>query len=321
MSKGKFSFNKLANSDNFAGYLFIMPWLLGLVLLTVTPLITSMYISFCSYDLLGSPEFVGWKNFEWLFFKDTKFWKTMYITLFYVITAVPLRLVVALLIAMVLNKKGLNTGFYRTAYYLPSIIGSSVAVAIVWRLLFGSVGIINKVIFNFTNFAHWISNGALFAEGALKTDITLIGMPSTAIWVIVLLYVWEFGSSMLIFLAGLQNIPDMYYEAALVEGAGFWSRFFFITVPLLSPIILFNLVMQMIRGFLVFTQVYIITEGGPVDSTLVYAVYMFRRAFEFYDMGAASAMAWIMLIVIGIASGLVFFTSKYWVYYESKEGR
>jgi len=206
---------------------------------------------------------------------------------------------------MILNRKGLNTGIYRTVYYLPSIIGSSVAVAIVWRELFGTNGLINK----FT---------ALFGY---ETNISFIGSPDFAIWVIILLYMWEFGSSMLIFLAGLQNIPEMYYEAATVEGAGFWRKFFNITIPLLSPILLFNLINQMIHGFLVFTQVYIITEGRPVDRTLVYALYMFRRAFEFQDMGAASAMAWIMLLIIGALSLIVFTTSKYWVHYESKEGK
>lgn len=302
--KREIPFSKIFE-EKIAGYLFILPWMIGFFGLTLTPMLVSMYISFCSYDLLGPARFIGLKNFEFLFFHDEKFWKSVAITFYYVLTAVPLRLVFSLIIAMVLNRKGLQTGIYRTIYYLPSIVGTSVAVAIVWRTLFGSQGLINKIT-------------ALFGY---QTTISPVGEPATAIWVVILLYMWEFGSSMLIFLAGLQNIPEMYYEAARIEGAGFWRRFFGITLPLLSPILLFNLINQMIHGFLVFTQVYIITGGGPVDSTLVFALYMFRRAFEFQDMGAASAMAWLMLILIGTISGLVFLTSKYWVYYESKEGK
>ncbi|MBN2545623.1 MAG: sugar ABC transporter permease [Spirochaetes bacterium] len=300
----KTSLSKLVD-EKLAGYIFIFPWLIGIFGLTMFPMLVSMYISFCKYDLLGSPKWIGLKNFYFLFVQDQKFFTSLRITFFYVLTAVPLRLIFSLIIAMILNRKGLNTGIYRTVYYLPSIIGTSVAVAIVWRELFGTNGLINK----FT---------ALFGY---QTNITLAGMPETAIWVVILLYMWEFGSSMLIFLAGLQNIPEMYYEAAIVEGAGFWRKFFYITIPLLSPILLFNMINQMIHGFLVFTQVYIITQGGPVDATLVYALYMFRRAFEFQDMGAASAMAWIMLLIVGSLSILVFYTSKYWVHYESKEGK
>ncbi len=293
--------------EKLIGYVFILPWLIGVFGLTLFPMLVSMYISFCKYDLLGLPKFIGLKNFYFLFFQDQKFFTSIKITFFYVVTAVPLRLVFSLIIAMILNRRGLNTGIYRTVYYLPSIIGSSVAVAIVWRELFGTNGLINK----FT---------ALFGY---ETNISFIGSQHAAIWVIILLYMWEFGSSMLIFLAGLQNIPEMYYEAAKIEGAGFWRRLFGITIPLLSPILLFNMINQMIHGFLVFTQVYIITggKGGPIDSTLVYALYMFRRAFEFQDMGTASAMAWIMLLIIGALSLTVFTTSKYWVYYESKEGK
>lgn len=294
--------------EKIVGYFFILPWMIGFFGLTLTPMLVSIYISLCDYDLLGKPIFVGLKNFKFLFFHDQHFWNSIAITFYYVLTAVPLRLIFSLIIAMLLNRKGLQTGIYRTVYYLPSIVGTSVAVSIVWRELFGSRGV-------FTKFVNHITE--LFGY---KT-ITLVGEETTALWVIILLYMWEFGSSMLIFLAGLQNIPETYYEAARIEGAGFWRRFFSITLPLLSPILLFNLINQMIHGFLVFTQVYIITNGGPVDSTLVYAVYMFRRAFEYHDMGTASAMAWIMLVIVAFFSLLTFITSKYWVYYESKEGK
>lgn len=299
---------KFLDNEQVVGYAFIMPWLIGFLAFILIPMITSVYISFTKYDLLGAPKYIGLKNYIWMFLKDEKFYHALNVTFYYVLTAVPLRLIFALLIALILNKRGVDTGVYRTIYYLPSIVGSSVAVAIVWRELFGTHGLINKI-------TPWF--------GYENTIISLINHVHLAIWVIILLYMWEFGSSMLIFLAGLQNIPEMYYEAAVVEGAGFWSKFFFITLPLLSPIILFNVIMQSINGFLVFTQVYIITggQGTPLDKTLVYALYMYRRAFEFHDMGTASAMAWVILLVIAVFTGLIFLSSKYWVYYESKEGK
>lgn len=269
----------------------------------IIPVLISLYISFTKYDLLGSPVWVGLKNYKWLL-TNARFIRSIFITLYYVIAGVPLRLVFALIIALILNKKYKFIGIFRTLYYLPSIIGSSVAIAIVWRMLFGSSGIINKFMMLF---------------GYENMQITFIGNQYTAIWVIILLYMWEFGSSMLIFLAGLKNIPEMYYEAAVVEGAGFWRKMIHITLPLLSPVIFFNLVMQLIHGFLMFTQAFIITSGGPFDSTLVYALYMFKRAFEFYNMGEASAMAWMLLILIAILTGLIFKTSNYWVFYEAKD--
>ena len=307
----KRSFIGLLNNNNFVGYTFIFPWIMGFLLFMAIPMIISIFMSFRDYNLIGDmfkySKFVGLKNYIWLFFKDEKFYASIRVTFFFVLTAVPLRLSFALLVALILNKRGVKTGVYKTIYYLPSIIGSSVAIAIVWREMFGTNGIINKIAYMF---------------GYENTMFTLINNIHTAIWVVILLYVWEFGSSMLIFLAGIQNIPDTYYEAAVVEGVGFWKKLFHITLPLLSPIILFNLIMQTIHGFLVFTQVYIISngQGSPLKRTLVYALYMYQRAFMYSDMGAASAMAWIMLVIIAGVTGLIFFTSKFWVFYESKEG-
>jgi multiple sugar transport system permease protein len=297
---------RLLDNETVAGYIFISPWLINFLLFIVVPMIISFYISFTKYDLIGAPVFNGLKNFKWLLFNDSKFWYSVKITLFYVAVAVPLRLAFALIIALILNKKYRLIGVYRAIYYLPSIIGSSVAIAVVWRIMFGSEGFINKIM-------------SLF--GVTNSNISFISDQYTAIWVIILLYMWEFGSSMLIFLAGLKNIPETYYEAAIVEGAGFWSKFFRITLPLLSPVLFFNLIMQLIQGFLTFTQVYIITQGGPFDSTQVYALYMYRRAFEYHSMGEASAMAWMLLVLIGILTAIIFKTSNYWVYYESKEGK
>jgi multiple sugar transport system permease protein len=312
----KMKYQGLLNNENFTGYVFIISWLIGFILFIVVPMGISFYISFTKYDMIGKPIWIGWTNFIYLFTKDPKFFTSIQVTFFYVAAAVPLRLITSLFIAFILNKK-YYTGIYKTVYYLPSIVGSSAAVAIVFRTLFGTQGIINQLLNSFPLLKEFMAKNFEFFN---DDRISFIGNIHTAIWVIILLYIWEFGSSMLIFLAGLQNIPEMYYEAAVVEGAGFWSKFFYITIPLLSPIMLFNLIMQTIQGFLVFTQVYIITEGGPVDRTLVYAIYMFRRAFEFHDMGEANAMAWMLLVAIGVVTAIIFGTSKYWVYYESKEG-
>jgi multiple sugar transport system permease protein len=292
-----------SDGQNITGFIFISPWIVCFFGFILIPIIYSLYISFTDYDLLGTPVWTGFDNYIFLVTKDKRFLKSVFITFFYVLVAVPLRLVFSLFIAMILNKKHKAIGFYRALYYLPSIIGTSVAISVVWRMLFGVNGLINK--FN-----------ALFG---LETHISLIANENTAIWIIILLYIWQFGSSMLIFLAGLKNIPDMYYESAVVEGAGFWTKFFKITLPLLSPIIFFNLIMQIIHGFLMFTPAFIVTEGGPYDSTRVYALYMFNRAFQFYDMGGGSAMAWMLLAVISISTFILFRTSKRWVYYEAKD--
>ena len=288
-----------------AGYLFIAPWLTGFLCFMVIPILISLYISLTQYDLIGKPVWVGLENFKRLFLQDKRYLKSIGITFVYVVTAVPLRLVFALFIAMILCQKRRLIGFYRLVYYLPSIIGGSVAIALVWRMFFGHGGPINII-------AGWFG-----VEG----PVSLIGNPKTALGTIVALYVWQFGSSMLIFLAGLKNIPESFYEAAIVDGAGSLAKFFRITLPLLSPVILFNLIMQTIHGFLMFTQAWIITRGGPMDSTLVYVVYMFLRAFQFYDMGSASAMAWVLLSIISFFTLMIFATSKHWVYYEAKEGR
>jgi multiple sugar transport system permease protein len=290
------------HAKNAAGYLFIAPWLIGFLCFMVIPILVSLYISFTQYDLIGKPVWTGLGNFKRLFLLDSRYHKSIGITFLYVVTAVPLRLAFALFVAMILCQKRRLIGLYRLAYYLPSIIGGSVAIALVWRMFFGSNGPASSI-------AAWFG-----AEGV----VSLIGDPRTALGTIIALYIWQFGSSMLIFLAGLKNIPESFYEAAVVDGAGSVVKFFRITLPLLSPVILFNLIMQTIHGFLMFTQAWIITQGGPMDSTMV---YMFLRAFQFYDMGAASAMAWVLLLIISAFTLVIFATSRGWVYYEAKEGR
>jgi multiple sugar transport system permease protein len=292
--------------NNLAGYTFIGPWLIGFWVFTIIPIVASFFISFTEYDLINPPQWIGTGNFERLFTADPRYIQAIKVTFLYVITAVPLRLVFALFVAMILVRRHRMIGFYRLVYYLPSIIGSSVAIAVVWREFFGYHGPINDI-------AGWFVK--------LARNISLVGNPRTALVTIISLYVWQFGSSMLIFLAGLKNIPDSLYESAVIDGAGGLSKFFYITLPLLTPVVLFNLVMQTIHGFMVFTQALIITDGGPMDSTLVYVLYMYRRAFKFYDMGSASAMAWLLFVVMAVVTSLIFRSSRYWVHYEAGEGK
>ncbi|WP_199613890.1 carbohydrate ABC transporter permease [Paenibacillus alkalitolerans] len=291
---------KKRDHANLSGYLFISPFLVGFFWLTIFPIGMSLYLSFTKFDLLGSPRWIGLDNYVRMFTEDDKFWQSLKVTFLYAFTAVPFRLVFALAVALLLVKTIRGSGFYRTALYLPSIIGGSVAVAVMWRQLFGNNGAIN---------------GILEALGLPTTS--WLGNPDTAIWTLILLFGWQFGSSMLIFLAGLKNIPMSYYEAASVDGANAWYRFSRITIPLLTPIILFNVIMQMISGFLSFTPSFIITQGGPLNSTLLYALYLYQRGFMFFEMGYASAMAWVLLLIIGIFTAFVFRSSKHWVHYES----
>ncbi|MBB6670150.1 carbohydrate ABC transporter permease [Cohnella nanjingensis] len=295
---------KLRENDHLVGYVFSAPFILGFLVFTLYPILSSLYYSFTDYTMLGAPNWVGLDNYQKMLFHDDKYAKSVSVTLTYVLSSVPLRLAFALLVAMILNRAVTGIGLYRSAYYLPSLIGGSVAVSIMWSQVFGSDGLVNSVLRTF----------------GVDASTNYVGSPGYAIWTLIALSVWQFGSSMLIFLAGLKSIPASYYEAASVDGANGLHRFFKITLPLLSPIILFNLIMQTISAFMTFTPAYIISrgDGRPVDETLVYSLYLYRKAFEFSSMGFASAMAWIMLIVIGLLTLLIFQSSKYWVHYETK---
>ncbi|MEM6428240.1 MAG: sugar ABC transporter permease [Deinococcota bacterium] len=286
-----------AKNNNFVGYLFISPWLVIFLLFTLIPMLASLFLAFTDYDLLGSWRFVGFENFNRMFRWDFRYLNSVRATLKYVAFAVPLRLVFALLVAMLLNTTHRGLYFYRAAYYAPSIIGGSVAVAVMWREIFGSEGLINTI---------------------FRSDTIWLGDPRFAIWTLIILAVWQFGSPMLIFLAGLKQIPRDYYDAAAIDGAGPVPKFFRITLPLLTPIILFNLIMQTISGFLVFTQAFIVTGGAPLDTTLFYALYIYNRAFETFEMGYASAMAVVLLVAVALVTALIFLTSNRWVFYASE---
>ena len=293
MNKSSKSLAQTLNQEHVAGLVCTSPFIIGLFVFLLIPMGMSLYYSLCNYSVLSTPTFAGFKNYVNAFTADPLFWTSMKVTFFFAFVSVPLRLVFALIVALLLQKTSKANAFYRAAYYLPSIIGGSVAVSILWKRMFATDGVINQI---------------------LGTNYPFLGNTSTAIWTLILLSIWQFGSSMLIFLSALKQIPVSLYEAAEIDGANKVRTFFKITLPLLTPTIFFNLVMQMINGFLAFTQCYIITQGKPMNSTLFYTVYMYQQSFEFYNTGYGAALAWIMLMVIGTITAILFATKKFWVY-------
>ena len=286
--------------DTKAAYLFLLPWVLGLVLLTAGPMIASAVLSVTNYNLLQAPDWIGFDNFIEMM-SDARLMNALGVTFTYVAVGVPLQLILALTLAMVLDRGLRGLAIYRSIFYLPSLLGSSVAIAILWKQIFGTTGLVNQVLLFFgIPGAGWISN------------------PDTALGTIILLHIWTFGSPMIIFLAGLRQIPRMYYEAASVDGAGVFRQFFQITLPLLTPIIFFNLVLQIIGSFQSFTQAFIVSggTGGPSDSTMFYTLYLYQKGFGDFQMGYASALAWLLLLIIGAFTLVNFYASKYWVFYD-----
>ncbi len=285
-----------------AGYAFLLPWLIGFLFFTLGPVLASLYLSFTRFDLLTPPRWIGAENYVRMFTTDQRFGQALGVTFTYLALEVPLKLAFALLIAIVLDKGIRGAGLYRALLYVPSLLGGSVAIAVLWRQLFEGNGTVNLIILTLTGvqMPSWISN------------------PGTAVYTLVLLAVWQFGSPMIIFLAGLRQIPQDLYEAASMDGAGKFRQFRRITLPLLAPVIFFNLVLQVIEGFKAFTPAFIISggTGGPVDSTLFYTLYLYQEAFAYFRMGYASALAWVLLIIIGLFTALSFLSQKYWVHYE-----
>lgn len=295
------NWKKMLNKNSTAGVVCSLPFIFGFLLFMIIPMGITLYYSFCHYNILSAPKFCGLENYIEMFTKDARFWKSIGVTFFFALVSVPLRLCFALAVALVLVKQSRLSAFYRAVYYLPSILGGSVAIAILWKRMFAVDGVVNQ----------------LLARMGLWGNIAWLGRTDTAIWTLIILSIWQFGSSMLIFLAALEQIPQELYEAANADGCSGITRFFRITLPLLTPTIFFNLVMQMINGFLAFTQSYIITQGKPMDSTLFFTVYMYQQSFEFYRTGYAAAMAWVMLAVVGLFTLFLFATKKFWVYSEA----
>lgn len=282
--------------------LFITPWMLGLVVLTAGPVLAALVLSLTDYNLLSAPNFIGFENYERMFTGDRKFLDSMAVTLLYVVVSVPFTLVVALGLSLLLNKGMRLLGLFRAIYYLPSLLGGSVAIAVMWRQVFGADGLVNTV---------------LQAVG-IEATTNWIATPDTAPWTLIILHIWQFGSPLVIFLAGLKQVPAEYYEAAALDGAGPVKSFFNVTLPVLSPVIFFNLVMQTINAFQAFTPAYIVSDGkgGPLNSTLFYTLYIYQEGFSNFRMGYATALAWVLLILIAACTALLFASSRKWVHYQ-----
>ena len=291
----------IKKQETRAGYLFLLPWLIGFFCLTVIPMIASLYFSFTSYDMINAPKWTGIQNYINMF-ADVKFRHSLRVTFTFVLLGVPLQLVFALLLAVLFKRDRPGIRFFRAAYYLPSLFGSSIAVASLWRQLFNKNGLINQ---------------ALTALGFVSTK-NWIASPDTAIYTLILLQIWQFGASMVIFLSALKQIPVDYYEAATIDGAGKVKQFFRITLPLLTPMVFFNIVMQFINAFQSFTPAYIISAGtgGPMNATMFYTLNIYLQGFSYFKMGYACALAWFLLLIIGAFTGLIFGSSRKWVYYD-----
>lgn len=286
--------------QNLWALIFLAPWLLGFLVFTAGPMVGSLYLAFTNYDLLTAPKWAGLANFRRMFTADPIFLQSLKVTLIYVAVGTPLELAVALLVAAMLNKglKGLT--FYRSALYLPSLFGGSVAIAVLWRRVFSADGLVNQLLQPLgIHGPAWISE------------------PSYALSTLIVLEVWQFGAPMVIFLAGLRQIPQDYYDAAAVDGANRRQQFLRVTIPLLSPVIFFNLVLQVIRGFQAFAPAFIISNGsgGPVNSTLFYSLYLYQEGFVNFHMGYAAAMAWFLLIIAAALTTINFLLGRFWVHY------
>ncbi|NIA14841.1 MAG: ABC transporter permease subunit [Nitrospiraceae bacterium] len=283
---------------HLVGYAFISPWIVGFTVFTVFPFLASIYLSFTHYNILSAPQWTGLSNYERLFYEDPLFWKSLWVTLKYTVVAVPLMVGVGVALAMLLNAEIAGMSVYRTVFYIPSIVPLvATSVVFVWILnpqiglvntLLGTVGIVGPA---------WLQD------------------PRWAFWALVLMSLWTAGGSMIIYLAGLKNVPRSLYEAALIDGANAFQRARHITLPMLSPVIFFTLVMGVIGSFQYFTQAFIMTKGGPENSTHFYALYLFNRAWRYLDMGYASAMAWVLFVMIMALTLIIFGTHGRWVHY------
>jgi multiple sugar transport system permease protein len=287
----------------WVGLLFSLPWIIGFTVFIAYPILASLYFSFCSYDAIRPPHWVGWRNYMELFTQDDVFWKSLRNTLYMIVFGLPLMLATSLGLAILLNQKVKGIALYRTLFYLPSIT-PVVASSILWMwILNPDIGLIN-IVLGRLGVAHppgWLTDPA-WAKPAL-----------------ILMSLWSAGGGMVIYLAALQDVPESLYEAASLDGAGAWHKFLHVTMPMISPVILFNVIIGLIGFFQYFTQAYIMTNGGPEDSTDFYALHLFNRAFLDFQMGAASAMAWILFLVTLLAALVVFKTSARWVYYAGEK--
>jgi multiple sugar transport system permease protein len=283
---------------NWIGYAFISPWLAGFLVFTAVPFLVSVYLSFTRYDVVSSPVWVGLANYRKLLSEDLLFWKSLWITFKYSLVAVPVGIVTGVALALLLNLEIGGISVYRTIFYIPSIVPVvATSVIFVW-ILNPQIGLVNGILRRFDIIGPaWLQD------------------TKWAFWSLVFMSLWGVGGSMIIYLAGLKDIPLTLYEAAIIDGAGAWQRTRHVTLPMITPVIFFNLIMGVIGSFQYFTQAFIMTQGGPEDSTHFYALYLFNRAWRYLDMGYASAMAWILFVIVMVFTVLIFRTHHRWVHY------
>lgn len=286
--------------ENLAGYLFMSPWIAGFLLLTAGPMVASLYFAFTDYNLFNSPKWVGLDNFTKMF-DDPRWQKSVEVTAKYVVIGTPLKLLLALGVALLLSQSRRGQAFYRAAFYAPSLIGASVSVGFVWRALFSDDAVVDKA----QTFLGFHTGG-------------WVGDADWVLYSLVALTVWQFGAPMVIFLAGLKQVPRELYEAAEVDGAGPFRRFWSITLPVISPVLFFNVLLETIHSFQIFGSAYVVSNGycGPADATLVYTCYLYQKGFKEAQMGFASAMAWMLLLAVALVTAVLFWSQKRWVHYE-----
>ncbi|NLV57589.1 MAG: sugar ABC transporter permease [Clostridiales bacterium] len=283
---------------NNAAYLYLLPWLIGILIFQLYPFIISFYYSLCDYNPVKMPFFIGFGNYIRLFTKDAEFITSLRATLLYTVYTVPLKLIMSLMIAMLLNKARKGIGILRTLYYLPSLFGGSVAVAVLWKVMFMDSGMIN---------------GTLRSLGL--SPLSFLGDPKTALPTLGMLEVWQFGSSMVMFLAALKQVPASLYEAARIDGASGPKRFIRITLPYISPIVFFCIIMQTLNAMQNFTSAFVITRGGPLKSTYMLGLKLYNDGFLYWKMGYASATSWVIFAIVALFTLLLFASSRFWVFY------
>lgn len=290
--------------QGYMGFILILPWLIGFCIFKLYPFMSSLVYSFTDYDLFkGVQNVVGFQNYIDAFTKPKNV-KALQVTFTYAFMTVPLKLIFALFIAYILNFKIKGVGLFRTAYYVPSILGGSVAIAVLWKALFKNDGVINTIL------------AMLGFE-----SINFLADKNWALFIICLLRVWQFGSAMVLFLAALKGVPEDLYEAASIDGATKGRQFLSITIPLISPVIFYNLVTQLVQAFQEFNGPYIITNGGPRNATTLISVIVYNTAFKDYKVGMSSAMAWVMFVIVMVLTVIAFVSQKKWVYYSDDDGR
>jgi multiple sugar transport system permease protein len=307
----------LRRKEAVSAYLFISPFIIWLVFLMGGPILAALFLSFCRWDVITPIQWVGLQNFKDMMgftlesgvlkANDPRFWKALYNTAYFTLFSVPIGMVLSVIVALLMNQKVKGISVFRTVYYLPSVMASGVAVAVLWKWIFNAdSGLLNYLISALTTIPMSECPKWLASESWSKPALILMGL-------------WSVGGGMIIYLAGLQGIPVTLYEASEIDGASKWQQFWHVTLPSLSPVIFFNLIISIVGSFQIFNQVYVITDGlgGPADSTLVMVLYIYQKAFKYFQYGYASALAWVLFIVIMIATWLQFKYSK-WVYYEGE---